>query len=65
MIDRAIIEYPFPNSVVTMSSVLHRPGPDLQHVYQTRVGTYTGPTDIVEQLPYTMEITPEPQEDHP
>ena len=59
VIDRTIIEYPFANSVVTMSSVLHRPGPGHQHVYQTRVGTYTGPTDIAEQLPYTMEITPE------
>ena len=58
IMDRTIIEYPYPNSVIVMTSVLRRPTPSLQHVYQTRVGTYTGPTDIVEQLPYTMHISP-------
>ena len=54
----ATVGNPFPDSVVVMSSVLSRPNPEEQHVYQTRVGTYKGPTDIVELRPYIMQITP-------
>ena len=41
-----------------MSSVLSRPNPEEQHVYQTRVGTYKCPTDIAELRLYIMQITP-------
>ena len=58
VVEQTVIEYPFPDSVVVMSSVLRRPHPQEQHVYQTRVGTYHGPTDIVALRPYVMQIEP-------
>ena len=58
IMSRAVIKYPYPDSVILVTSLLRRPNPSLQHVYQTRVGTFTGPTDIVEQLPYIIHIDP-------
>jgi len=49
--DRTIIQYPYENSLILMSSVAYRPSPNEQHVYQTRVGTYTGPIDFVKTFP--------------
>jgi hypothetical protein len=53
-----IIEYPFTGDAILVTSACERPTVDLQVVYQTRVGNYTGPVDIVEQLPFDIEMFP-------
>ena len=36
-----------------------RPRPDERLVRQTRLGTYTGPVDVVEQLPFDVYVYPD------
>lgn len=52
------IEYPSTEDKILVTSTCVRPQPGLQVVYQTRVGNYAGPFDIVEQLPFNVELTP-------
>lgn len=52
------VEFPITGDSILVTSICARPEPDVQVVYQTRVGDYTGPIDIVEQLPFDVELTP-------
>lgn len=51
------IEYPLAEDKILVTSICERPQPDLQVIYQTRLGNYTGPFDIVEQLPFNITLT--------
>ena len=59
IVGEATIWYPFPNSRIEVESHLFRRRPDSQFMSQKRNGSFTGPTDIVEQLPYTIELSPD------
>ena len=58
VLDRTVIHYPFEGSIILMTSITSQPTPSELYVYQTRVGTYTGPTDIVETPPFTIRYVP-------
>lgn len=53
-----VIRYPFENSIILASSIVERPEEDEQHLYQTRVGTFNGPIDIVGEHPFVENIIP-------
>lgn len=57
ILDRTRVSYPNDWGTIFMTNQLHREGPDRQFSNQTRVGWYTGPSDIVSQNPYTEIIT--------
>ena len=56
ILGRTVIRYPFENSVILATSIVDRPVSDEQHLYQIRVGSFNGPTDIVEERPFTEKI---------
>ncbi|MDE0706036.1 MAG: hypothetical protein OXH59_20160 [Rhodospirillaceae bacterium] len=58
VLDRTVIHYPFPNSLILMTSITKQHSPNELHLYQTRVGTYTGPTNIVETPPFSIRYVP-------
>ena len=58
ILERTVIQFPYPNSIILATSITHRPDAEDQHLYQTRVGTFDGPTDIVEERPFTEHIIP-------
>lgn len=58
ILEHTTIEYPFANDKILATSICMRPEPTKQVVYQTRLGTYSGPIDIVEQLPFDDHIYP-------
>ncbi|WP_420436029.1 hypothetical protein [Candidatus Poriferisocius sp.] len=58
IVGSAVIKYPFRDSHIAVHSMLCRPRPDWQHLIQIREGRFTGPTDIVRQLPFDIEISP-------
>lgn len=53
-----IIKYPFAKDQILCTSVCYRPQSDRQVVNQTRMGTYSGPIDIVSQKPFEEYIEP-------
>lgn len=53
-----IIRYPFAQDQLLCTSVCYRPQTDRQVVHQTRMGTYSGPIDIVSQKPFEEYIEP-------
>ena len=53
-----VIRYPFENSIILATSIVDRPVANEQHLYQNRVGTFNGPTDIVEERPFVEHIIP-------
>lgn len=52
------IEYPYADSRIRCTGVISRPDADTQCVDQTRLGHYTGPIDIVEQIPFVGRVVP-------
>lgn len=58
ILDRTIIHYPFQNSTILMTSITEQHSHNELHVYQTRVGIYTGPTDIVDTPQFTIRYVP-------
>lgn len=58
ILGNTVIRYPFENSVILATSIVHRPVEDEQHLYQTRVGAFNGPLDIVKELPFVESIIP-------
>ena len=58
ILSHTIIRYPYENSIILATSILDRPVADEQHLYQTRVGTFNGPTDILEERPFVEHIIP-------
>lgn len=56
--DRTEVEYPRGNGRILMTSHISRPNPGIQAVFQTRIGEYSGPDDIVRQLPFDQITKP-------
>jgi hypothetical protein len=56
ILEYTTIEYPQVGDKILVTSVCERPDLEVQTVYQTRVGTYSGPVDIIDQMPYDIEI---------
>lgn len=57
ILDRTDVEYPQSFGRIVMTSHLSRPEPGKQDLFQTRLGEYRGPDDIVRQLPFDFVVT--------
>jgi hypothetical protein len=53
-----LIQYPFDQDMIIATSMCTRPAPGKQVVRQTRLGTYSGPIDIIQQLPFVSHFYP-------